>query len=94
MISPCMIHWELDFGHKDRYGRINTAHTEMDSPSTEMLFDMGEQFNTFLKQIGFIRHNDYLFMADVTEDEELYLRGALEAYRAGKELLDEIGKSN
>ena len=30
---------------------------------------MGEAFNNFLRQMGFIRHNDYILMQDLTEDE-------------------------
>lgn len=33
------------------------------------LNDMGEAFNNFLRQMGFIRHNDYILMQDLTEDE-------------------------
>lgn len=33
------------------------------------LYDMGNAFNNFLRQMGFIRHNDYMLMKDLTEDE-------------------------
>lgn len=33
------------------------------------LADIGEAFNNFLRQMGFIRHNDYILMSDLTEDE-------------------------
>lgn len=33
------------------------------------LYDIGEEFNNFLRQMGFIRHNDYILMQDLTEEE-------------------------
>jgi len=33
------------------------------------LQDMGNAFNNFLRQVGFIRRNDYMLMADLTEEE-------------------------
>ena len=43
-----------------------------------ILDEIGEMFNTFLKQAGYTRENDYILMNDVTLDE-LQL---LEAYLA------------
>lgn len=43
-----------------------------------ILDEIGEMFNTFLKQVGYTRENDYILMNDVTLDE-LQL---LEAYLA------------
>lgn len=43
-----------------------------------VLDEIGEMFNTFLKQVGYTRENDYILMNDVTLDE-LQL---LEAYLA------------
>lgn len=43
-----------------------------------VLDEIGEMFNTFLKQVGYARENDYVLMNDVTLDE-LQL---LEAYLA------------
>lgn len=42
---------------------------------------IGEQLNTFLKQAGYIRRNDYIFMEDVTEDELEALEDYLHSLR-------------
>ncbi len=33
------------------------------------LHDLGESFNNFLRQMGYIRHNDYILMTDLTAEE-------------------------
>ncbi len=42
---------------------------------------IGEQFNTFLKQCGYIRKNDLIFMEDITEEEYDALLGYLDEIR-------------
>ncbi len=45
--------------------------------SVEVFYDIGEteldvigkQFNIFLKQCGYARHNDNIFMEDITDEE-------------------------
>lgn len=44
----------------------------------------GENFNLFLKQCGYYRKNDYIFMEDVTEDEYEALSGYLRELRSSK----------
>jgi hypothetical protein len=34
-----------------------------------ILDELGEAFNTFLKQVGYIRKNDFIFMKDVSLEE-------------------------
>lgn len=51
------------------------------SKRDDTLFDIGEQFNTFLKQIGYMRQNDYIFMEDVSEEEYRFLHAMLKRYR-------------
>lgn len=51
------------------------------SKRDETLFDIGEQLNTFLKQIGYVRPNDYILMEDVTEEEHRFLQAMLRRYR-------------
>lgn len=46
---------------------------------------LGMQFNSFLRQAGYFRKNDYLFMTDVTEEEMWYLDACLADYRMKKE---------
>lgn len=43
---------------------------------------IGEQLNIFLKQIGYIRKNDLIFMEDVTDEEYEALSDFLDDYRA------------
>jgi hypothetical protein len=50
---------------------------------------IGEQLNIFLKQIGFYRKNDYIFMEDITEEEYSALADFLECYRAKRMGTDE-----
>lgn len=50
---------------------------------------IGEQLNIFLKQIGFYRKNDYIFMEDITEEEYSALADFLEGYRAKRMGTDE-----
>ena len=46
---------------------------------------IGEQFNVFLKQCGYVRHNDYIFMEDITEEEYNALAIYLDELRKEKE---------
>lgn len=46
---------------------------------------IGEQLNVFLKQAGYIRKNDYIFMEDVNEDEYEAISDFLQSLRNGKE---------
>lgn len=58
--------------------------------TVEVFFDQGEdelqvigrQLNCFLRQVGYFRHNDYILMEDLTEDE----------YEAVEEFLGEFRK--
>lgn len=50
----------------------------------DTLADMGEKFNIFLKQAGFIRKNDYIFMEDVTEEEYEAIGDFLHSYRQAR----------
>lgn len=42
---------------------------------------IGRQLNIFLKQCGYIRRNDYIFMKDITEEEYDALDDYLSEYR-------------
>ena len=62
----------IKFEFTDEYGNNYVSET-----TTEVYVDMGEthlmvigeQLNTFLKQCGYARKNDYMFMKDITEEE-------------------------
>ena len=45
---------------------------------------LGQQFNIFLKQCGYVRKNDYIFMEDVTEEEYDALADYLQSIRSKK----------
>ena len=42
---------------------------------------IGDQLNIFLKLAGYIRHNDHIFMEDVTSNELVALEEFLTEYR-------------
>ena len=44
---------------------------------------IGEQLNTFLRQIGYIRNRDYMLMEDLTEEEHDALLDYLQDLRDG-----------
>ena len=58
--------FENEFG--DKYSQSSTVEVFVDFGETDLSV-IGEQFNCFLKQCGYIRNNDYILMQDVTEDE-------------------------
>lgn len=52
----------------DEFRSSSVSYVFEELGETQILF-MGKQFNTFLKQCGYYRKNDYIFMEDVTEEE-------------------------
>ena len=74
----------IKFEFTDEYGNNYVSET-----TTEVYVDMGEtplmvigeQLNTFLKQCGYIRKNDYMFMKDITEEERDALADYLKELR-------------
>lgn len=65
----------------DDDGRKYSAHSSFPVYDASILNELGEQFNTFLKQAGFVRTNDYLLMMDVTEEERARLEHFLMVLR-------------
>ncbi len=57
---------------------------DIDPQYFDVIDELGEQFNTFLKQVGYVRNNDYIFMEDVNEDEYAALAQFLDDYRANR----------
>lgn len=51
----------------------------------DTLIEIGRQFNTFLRQAGYIRRNDFIFTEDVTDEEYDALQDFLDEYRAKKQ---------
>lgn len=71
---------ELD----DRFSQESSV--EMFPNSGETKLDIiGKQFNTFLKQCGYVRCNDNIFMEDITDEEYEALADFLEELREGRE---------
>lgn len=70
-----------EFG--DHYSQESKFEVFSDMGETE-IDRIGEQLNVFLKQIGYIRKNDLIFMEDVTPEEFEALSDFLDDYRADK----------
>lgn len=78
-----VIKFELEHYIGESYKAESTLTISPEFGDTEIGL-MGNQFNIFLKQCGYNRERDYLFMEDVTEEERDALSEFLEIYRAGK----------
>ncbi|MDO4562201.1 MAG: hypothetical protein Q4C12_00045 [Clostridia bacterium] len=70
-----------EFGN--HYRSESTAEIVKSVGETKLDF-MGEQFNIFLKQCGYVRKNDYIFMEDITEDEYIAISEFLSELRGGQ----------
>ena len=68
----------------DKFSATTTADVCRHLGDTDIDF-IGEQLNAFLKQCGYIRENDYIFMEDVTEEECMALSDYLAELRLSKE---------
>ena len=78
-----VIKFELEHYMDESYKAESTLTIFPEFGDTEIGL-MGDQFNIFLKQCGYNRQRDHLFMEDVTEEERDALSEFLETYRAGK----------
>lgn len=58
--------FENEFG--DKFSATTTAQVFNDLGETDIDF-IGDQLNIFLKQCGYARKNDHIFMEDLTEEE-------------------------
>lgn len=65
--------FENEFG--DKFSQSSTFEIAYDCGENDG-DKLGTQFNNFLRQCGYFRKNDYIFMEDVTEEE----RDALSQY--------------
>ena len=63
----------------DRFSQESSVEVFSDLGETE-LDVIGKQFNIFLKQCGYVRYNDNIFMEDITDEE----------YEALSDFLDEL----
>ena len=74
----------LESERGDKFSATTTADVCRHLGDTDIDF-IGEQLNAFLKQCGYIRENDYIFMEDVTEEECMALADYLAELRLSKE---------
>ena len=68
---------------EDRFSASTTADTLGSFGESDVGF-IGRQLNTFLKQCGYLRDNEYIFMEDVTEEEMAALESYLTELRYGE----------
>ena len=75
---------KISFSYTDNYGNNYSASSNMkvyNSLGENDLEVIGRQLNAFLRQVGFYRPRDYMFMEDVTEDEYYELHNYLDKLR-------------
>ena len=75
----------IGFKYIDRFKNKYESESEFEifeDLGDDELTEMGMYFNTFLKQAGYMRHNDLIFMEDITEEECDALHDFLDEYRA------------
>ena len=56
-----------EFGDSFSFTSISKVFAKCDEADIDFI---GDQLNIFLKQCGYSRTNDHIFMADVTEEEQ------------------------
>lgn len=73
---------KIGFTYVDEFGNTWSSESQ-ESLSDEFgsLDIIGRQFDTFLRQAGYIRNGDTVFMDSVTDEECEVLHTALENYR-------------
>lgn len=72
----------IGFKYQDAFGSYEATSTfTIDSEFESEIDEIGRQLSVFLNQIGYIRPNGHILMADVTEDEQIVLEAYLEEYR-------------
>ncbi len=70
-----------DIGYYEARSDFDVFYDEGETQVTEI----GKALNAFLRQCGYVRQNDRIFMESVTEDECEYLDSALAEYRNKEE---------
>lgn len=80
--------FRIKFELTDEFGNdyINESRVDVCYECGERELDViGEQLSVFLKQCGYFRKNDFIFMEDITEEEYEALAVYLDELRSGKE---------
>ena len=78
---------KIRFEFTDGFGNCFTQESKFEvfPDMGETIVDcIGEKLNVFLKQAGFCRKNDLIFMEDVSDDEYDALSACLDSLREGK----------
>lgn len=77
--NKMVIGFHLVDEYNNKYSQESSVEVFYDLGETDLTV-IGKQFNTFLKQCGYIRYNDNIFMRDITDEE----------YEALEDFLDEL----
>lgn len=84
--------FRIKFELTDEFGNeyVNESRIDVCYECGDKEIDViGEQFNVFLKQCGYVRKNDMIFMEDITEEEYDALAIYLDELRSGEDNVDE-----
>ena len=84
MGNKISIGFQLENELGELYTQGSTVEVFRDIGDTDITV-IGEQLNCFLRQCGYVRRNDYIFMEDVTDEEYDAIADYLEKLRGGKE---------
>ncbi len=79
---------KIGFSYEDKFGNAYEASSKVgvfESLGDTELNVIGEQFNIFLRQIGYIRPHDNILMEDLTEEELEALGDYLTEFRSKSE---------
>lgn len=79
MEDKIRIRFELTDENKNNF--INESTVDVIFGDT-VLNTIGEQLNAFLRQCGYMRKNDYIFMEDITDEEYEALGDYLRSLRS------------
>lgn len=83
MDNKISIGFQLENELGELYTQGSTVEVFRDIGDTDITV-IGEQLNCFLRQCGYARRNDYIFMEDVTDEEYDALADYLEELRGDK----------
>lgn len=78
----------ISFGLVDEFGNEYSATSKTETFEDIGMGDteiIGKQLNIFLRQCGYVRKNDYIFMEDVNEEEYRAIIEFLSEYRIEQE---------
>lgn len=75
------VKFELNDELKNYYSAESAFEVYEDIGDT-VLDEIGKQFNIFLRQAGYVRPNDCLFMESITEEEYDAIEDFLKEYRS------------